>query len=140
MLFICLENLAKSPNNPILFGYFRDLAKFSQILHEHKILSEHSHLATISLLLWLDHRAKHCQIFTKKLKWEKKIIFSWSIRENLAKSPKYRIVQGVWFFHRYLDRLLGINCQFYLGKRQLRGAFTDCIWRVFSCLCTVILW
>ena len=30
-----LENLAKSPNYPILFGYFRDLAKFSWILHKY---------------------------------------------------------------------------------------------------------
>ena len=42
-------------NYPILFGYFGDLAIFSRILHEHKILSEHSysilHLVMVSLLL-----------------------------------------------------------------------------------------
>ena len=34
-----LENLAKSPNYPILFGYFRDLAKFSRILPKNIIFS-----------------------------------------------------------------------------------------------------
>ena len=53
------------------------------------------YLAMISLLLWLEHRVKHCQIFAKKKhKWEK-IIFSWSIRE---KSQKYWIVQGMCVF------------------------------------------
>jgi hypothetical protein len=55
VLFWCLENLAESPNYPILFGYLGDLAKFSRILHEQKFLSEHghfiSHLAMVSLLL-----------------------------------------------------------------------------------------
>ena len=66
MLFICLENLATSPNYPILFGYFGDLAKFSRILHEHKILSEHSHLilhlAMFKSVLWSKQKANRCQI------------------------------------------------------------------------------
>ena len=64
-------------NYPILFGYLRASAKFSCILHERKIFSEHFilHLAMVSLLLWLENRVKHCQIFTKKTQVRKYYIF-----------------------------------------------------------------
>ena len=100
------NSICEKNQTPWTIRYFGDLAKFSRILHENKILSEHSHfilhLAMISLLHWLEHRVKRCQIFRKKNSEKKNCIF-WSIREILAKSPKYRIVQGVCFFPRIVQ-------------------------------------
>ena len=70
------ENLAKSLNYPILFGYFGDLAKFSRILHEYKILSEHSHfisyLAMVGLLLWPELELIVAKFLRKKKKQVRK--------------------------------------------------------------------
>ena len=45
------------------------LGGLSQILHEHRKLSEHNHfsfhLIMVNLFLKHNHKAKHCQIFTK---------------------------------------------------------------------------
>ena len=67
-----------------------DRAKFSRIPTSWtKIFFEHSHfvsyLAMISLLLWQERKAKHCQIFTKNTS-EKKIQYSRSIQIELDSS------------------------------------------------------
>ena len=41
-----------------------------------------------------------------------------SIRENLAKSPKYRIVQGVWIFSRILEKFDKNLIKYFLTHSQ----------------------
>ena len=73
------NSIREKNQTPWTIRYFGDLAKFSRILHENKILSENSHfilhMAMISLLHWLEHRVKRCQIFRKKKQWEENYIF-----------------------------------------------------------------
>ena len=113
-------------NYPILFGYLGDLAKFSRILHEHRIFSEHSHfilhLAMISLLLCLEHRVKHCQIFTKKTQVKKYSIFMKYVSKKICLIPRSIQIESdssrclvfftdtVWILD-HLDRLLAYHTQ-----------------------------
>jgi hypothetical protein len=116
VVFRCLDFFTDSSKclvfSQILGGlcFFPHIAKFSRILHEHKILSEHSrfilHLALVSLLLWLEHRLKHCQIFTKKNTSEKIFYF----HEVSKKSPR--------------------SIQIELDSSRCLGFFTDTVWIV----------
>ena len=89
---IQIVSMKKPMNYPILFGYLGDLAKFSWILHEHRIFLSLVFFVKIwQCLASCSCQSKRLIIARCKIKWlcSEKNLCSWSIWENLAKSPKY---------------------------------------------------
>ena len=85
VLFICLKNLAKSRNYPILFGYFGDLAKFSRILHEQKIY------LNIVILFYIWQWLAYC--------------FDQTIELNIAKFLQKNTSAKILYFHEVSEKI-----------------------------------
>ena len=84
------NRIREKNQTPWTIRYFGDLAKFSQILQENIISHLFFFLKIWQRLTLCSGQCKRLTIARCKIKWlcSDKILFSWSIRENLAKSPK----------------------------------------------------
>jgi hypothetical protein len=135
LVFRCLVFFTDSSKCLVSFSdtwgtlFFPHMAKFSRILHEHKISSEHSHfilhLAIIHLLLWLELNTSEKifyfhEVFEKiwlspqsiQIKWDSSrcLVFLGQLRANVCSKisslklsfwlSKYQIVQNLAPFYR----------------------------------------